>query len=158
MEAVEKIEQVLEHIQNVQKNCCKLGLRLIRSGEIEMGRMLIANGMIHDNSKFKGIEFEHLFNGDPLLSDVIKHHATTNQHHPECWGKIQRMPEVYIAEMVCGCAARSAEFGTDVRKWFEEQATNKYNFSMDDIVGKNITKFLDMLLSPKFKKDETRSK
>ena len=151
MEAIEKIEQVLEHIQNVQKNCCKLGIRLIKNGEIELGRMLIANGMMHDNSKFKGIEFDHLFNGDPLLADVIKHHATTNQHHPECWGSIHKMPDIYIAEMVCDCAARSAEFGTDIRIWFSEKATFKYEFTMEDRVGKTISMFLDMLLSPKFK-------
>jgi len=30
----EKIEAVLDHIQNVQRNCYKLGLRLIKQGEI----------------------------------------------------------------------------------------------------------------------------
>jgi len=147
----EKIENVLEHIQNVQRNCYKLGLKLIKNGEIELGRMLIANGQIHDNSKFKGIEFEHLFTGSPLLMDVVKHHSSTNMHHPECWGSIQALPEVYIAEMICDCASRSAEFGTDLRKWFAESATKKYNFKMDDEVGIKITRFIDLLLSPGFK-------
>lgn len=119
----EKIEAVLEHIQNVQRNCYRLGLKLIKNGEVELGRIIIANGQVHDNSKFKGIEFEHLFYGDPLLTTVVKHHSTTNPHHPEYWGGIQNMPDVYLAEMVCDCAARSAEFGTDLRKWFSESAT-----------------------------------
>lgn len=147
----EKIEAVLEHIQNVQRNCYKLGLRLIKNGNIEIGRILIANGQVHDNSKFKGIEFRDLFPGSPILFDVIKHHAETNPHHPEYWGSIQQMPDVYIAEMVCDCAARSAEFGTDLRQWFAEKATEKYGFSMDDRVGNIINTFITNLLSPPFK-------
>ncbi len=147
----EKIEGVLEHIQNVQRNCYKLGLKLIKRGEVELGRNLIANGQIHDNSKFKGIEFDHLFNGDPILSDVIKHHATTNEHHPECWGSIQKMPELYIAEMVCDWAARSSEFGTSLKDWIINSATEKYDFKMDDNIGKLIEKHLNLLISRSFK-------
>jgi len=148
--AQEKIEAVLEHIQNVQRNCYRLGLKLIKNGEVEMGRILIANGQVHDNSKFKGVEFDHLFSGDPLLMTVVKHHSSTNAHHPEFWGGIQKMPDVYLAEMVCDCAARSAEFGTDLRVWFAEKATKKYNFEMTDKDGIRITKFIDILLSPPF--------
>jgi hypothetical protein len=147
----DRIEAVLEHIQNVQRNCYKLGLKLIKSGDVEMGRILIANGQIHDNSKLTGIEFDHLFNGDPILMTVVKHHASTNPHHPEYWGGVKHMPEIYIAEMVCDCAARSSEFGTDLRKWFTEQATIKYGFEMTDSVGQTITKYIDLLLTPAFK-------
>jgi hypothetical protein len=146
----EKILAVLEHIERVQKNCIKIGLKLIRSGEVEMGRMLIHNGQIHDNSKLSGIEFEHLFRGDDLLQEAVKHHASTNAHHPEFWGKIQNMPEIYIAEMICDCSARSSEFGTDVREWFKLKATDKYNFSFDDSVGLLISKYLDLLLEQSF--------
>lgn len=149
--AQEKIEAVLEHIQNVQRNCYRLGLKLIKIGEIDLGRILIANGQVHDNSKFKGIEFEHLFYGDKILMTVVKHHATTNAHHPEYWGTIQKMPDVHLAEMVCDCAARSAEFGTDLRKWVSEIATKKYNFEMTDKDGIRIARFIDILLSPPFK-------
>jgi len=148
----EKIEAVLEHIQNVQRNCYRLGLKLIKNGEVEMGRILIANGQIHDNSKFKGIEFEHLFHDSPILMTVVKHHSSTNPHHPEYWGSIQKMPDVYLAEMVCDCAARSSEFGTNLRKWIFEEATKKYGFEMNDTVGDKITKFIDILLAPPFKK------
>lgn len=151
MNPQDKIESVLEHIQNVQRNCYKLGLKLIKNGEVELGRILIANGQVHDNSKFKGIEFDHLFYGDPLLSNVVKHHQSTNPHHPEYWGGISKMPDVYIAEMVCDCASRSQEFGTDLRKWFSENATKKYNFNIGDNDGIRIMRFVDILLSPKFK-------
>ena len=152
METTEKIELVLNHIQNVQRNCYKLGLKLIKLGEVELGRNLISNGQIHDNSKFKGIEFDHLFYGDPILSDVVKHHSSTNPHHPEYHGKIQDMPTVYIAEMVCDISARSAEFGTDIRAWIKDVATQKYKFDIEDEVGKKITYFIDMLLEKPFTK------
>jgi hypothetical protein len=154
MENIEsKIEDVLNHIKNVQNNCYKLGIKLIRMGNFELGRNLIKNGQIHDNSKFTGIEFEHLFPGSIILTDVIKHHASTNPHHPEYWGDIHKMPELYIAEMVCDCCGRGAEMGTDTRNWFSNEATKKYNFSMEDEVGRKITYFLDLLLVPVFKKN-----
>lgn len=152
-----KIEAVLEHIQNVQRNCYKLGLRMIKNNQVELGRILIANGQIHDNSKFKGIEFRDLFPGSPILGNVVQHHAETNPHHPEYWGGIHNMPDVYLAEMVCDCAARSAEFGTDLRKWMEEVATKKYGFEMHDRVGTTITVFINNLLTPSFKPFEAKT-
>jgi len=152
MEKYEKIEAVLSHIQNVQRNCYKLGLKLIKLGRFELGRNLIANGQIHDNSKFKGIEFEDLFSDSQILPAVIRHHNTTNAHHPEYWGGIHLMPEVCIAEMVCDCTARSSEFGSDIRAWFINDATLRYGFQMDDEVGKRIIYFLDLLLEKPFKK------
>lgn len=152
VEYLEKIQKVLDHIQNVQRNCYKLGLLLIKNGDTEMGRNLICNGQIHDNSKFKGIEFEHLFFGSSILPEAIKHHQGTNQHHPEYWGSIYKMPDVYLAEMACDLAARSAEFGSDVRQWVEQTATKKYSFAMHDEVGRKITLFLNLLLDTPFKK------
>ncbi len=154
MDNYEKLEAILNHIQNVQRNCYKLGLKLVKSGQFELGRMLIAEGQIHDNSKFKGIEFDELFQGSSILMTAVKHHATTNKHHPEYWGAIQKMPEVYIAEMVCDCAARSSEFGSDIRHWFIAEATTKYYFTMEEEVGKKILYFIDMLFETPFKKQQ----
>lgn len=151
METTEKIELVLNHIQNVQRNCYKLGLKLLKDGQIELGRQLIANGQIHDNSKFKGVEFDHLFYGDPILKDAIKHHRAINPHHPEYWHNgIKGIPEIYLVEMVCDMTARSQEFGTDIRIWLKEEATKRYKFEMDDEVGKKITYYLNMLLDKTF--------
>ena len=152
MEKYEKIEHVLNHIQNVQRNCYKLGLKLIKEGRFEFGRNLIANGQIHDNSKFKGIEFDELFYGSPNINVAIKHHNTTNPHHPQYWGNIQSMPEIYIAEMVCDCTARASEFGTDIRMWFTKDATVMYGFDITDKVGEQISYFLNMLLEKPFTK------
>lgn len=151
MEAtIGKIKKVLAHIENVQRNCYKLGMKLLELGQSE-GRILIANGQIHDNSKLVGIEFDHLVTGSPLLHDVIKHHATTNPHHPEYWGGIANMPDVYIAEMVCDCTARSQEFGQDIRQWFDTKARAKYGFEWSDRVGTRIQYYLNLLLETPFK-------
>lgn len=151
MENYDKVELALNHIHNVQRNCERLGLRLIKAdvqGGKQLGRELIANGQLHDNSKLRGLEFDHLFHGDPILATAVKHHRSTNSHHPEFWGSIHKMPEIFIAEMVCDMAARGSEFGTSVRDWIKNEATKRYNFSMDDDTGKKITYFLDILTEP----------
>ncbi len=145
-----RIEAVLSHIGNVQRNCYKLGFQLIKIGEKQIGLGLIHNGQIHDNSKLTGIELEHLWKGDNLLHEAITHHQSTNQHHPEYWGKIQDMPKVFLAEMVCDCAARAAEFGTDVRQYLFGVATKKYSFEKDDEVGRAMQQFLSLLLEEPF--------
>ena len=55
-----KIRSITRHIKNVEDNCLILGERLILQGRIDLGKQLIANGFIHDASKFTGIEFEYL--------------------------------------------------------------------------------------------------
>ena len=150
-EVEEKIELVFNHIQNVQRSTYKLGLRLIKKGEIELGRNLISNGQIHDNSKFKGIEFDHLFYGDPLLPEVVKHHQSINPHHPEYWGSIHDMPRVYVAEMVCDWYARSCEFGTGLRDWILNTAMEKYGFNDTSPVYDTIQEMLSLLLDAQFK-------
>jgi hypothetical protein len=150
LEAIEKINQVFSHIKNVQRNCYKLGIRLINMGDVELGRNLISNGQIHDNSKFKGIEFEHLFQGDPMLPEVVKHHQSVNPHHPEYWGGIHNMPRVYVAEMVCDWYARSSEFGTGLREWTDNHALERFGFTKHDEVYSEITEFTELLLSPSF--------
>ena len=154
LDKLKRVRIIMAHIERVNNNCFKVGSTIIENAqspeEIVFGRMLISNGQIHDNSKLNGIEWEHLFSGDPLLMDVVKHHSSTNPHHPEYWGNIQNMPEVYIAEMVCDCTARSTEFGTDVRYWFANNATSKYGFSMSDEIGQKIDKYLNLLLEKPF--------
>jgi len=121
-----------------------------KNGDEVLGKNLIANGQMHDNSKFQGIEWEHLFRGSHILKDVVSHHNTTNKHHPEYWGTIHDMPKLFIAEMVCDVTARSQEFGTNVREWIADVATEKYGFDMEDKVGLLIQDYLDMILQKPF--------
>ena len=74
------------------------GKRLIESGQIDLGKMLIARGLSHDNSKFFGAEWDNMspiqsINEDKEKSKLklaIHHHNSTNLHHPEAWPKGHR--------------------------------------------------------------------
>lgn len=149
-----RLKCLLRHIEDVRNGTEILAGRLIENGEFETAKTLIQNGFIHDSSKFQGIEWESL-NGQyadrDILQQAIRLHATTNAHHPEYWGDILLMPRVFVAEMVCDWAARSSEFGSDLRAWISNVATKKYEFSLtDDYVGKQINEFLSLLLEPAF--------
>lgn len=149
-ETIKRVEKIFRHTRIVQDNCYFLGIKLIKLGFIDLGVKLISNGQIHDNSKFKGIEFDHLFEGDSILHIAVHHHASTNPHHPEYFNTIHDVPEVFICEMICDWSARSSEFGTDVRQWIADRATKKYNFKMEDEIGKKIIYYLDLLLEKPF--------
>ena len=152
----DKIQDVLRHIQNVQNNCIILGEKLIDNGDHEMAKKLIANGLIHDNSKFSGIEFEAFTSESPdpiLLKHAVIHHQKTNPHHPEYWANgIKDMPQLYLAEFVCDVKARSSEFGTNIREWIDEEATLKFGFKKEESIYLEIMKYLDMVCDKPFKK------
>jgi len=156
---MEKIRGITRHIRNVEDNCLLLGEKLIMSGEIELGKQLIANGFVHDASKFHGIEFEFMSPGIDADADgakmklklAIQQHNSTNPHHPENWsGGINDMPEVYLAEFVCDIKSRSEEFGTSLKEWIDDSATKKWNFTKDDDVYKRIMRFVDLLCDKPF--------
>ncbi len=139
----------MRHIEDVQQDCQILGANLIERGEADTGRLLIANGLCHDRSKFVGVEWEHLDSrSDPLFGQAWQHHIEHNEHHPEFWGEggIHKMGRVYVAEMVCDWHSRSSEFGSCLRDWIASQATRKFDFSEADEVGRQIIDFVDMLL------------
>jgi len=151
-----RMRSILRHIDHVRENCEILGGKLIDNGE-ELGRSLIANGLIHDNSKFYGIEWLHLNECSRIQEPenfklAIIQHTTTNPHHPEYtkWGCIQRMPRLYLAEMVCDWHARSSEFGTSLRDWIDGCAVKKYELLTTELVYKEIIEFMDLLLERKF--------
>jgi len=152
-ETMVKITSIARHIRNVEDNCLLLGEKLIGRGEIDLGHKLIANGHVHDASKFHGIEWDHMAPGKPAeeesaklkLKLAVMHHNRTNSHHPEYWNGIKNMPRIAIAEMVCDWKARSEEFGTSLRDWIENQATKRFEFTKDDSVYKEINEFVDLL-------------
>lgn len=154
---MEKIRFIARHIRNVEDNCLLLGERLIERGEIDLGHKLIANGYIHDASKFHGIEWEQMVPGESnadaakmKLKLAVLHHNHTNPHHPEYWGDIRVMPRLFLAEMVADWKARSEEFGTSLRDWIDEQATKRFSFSKDEQVYKEIMEFVDLLCAKPF--------
>lgn len=149
---------VLRHIKMVEQNCNILSIRLMDK-EPELALKLVQLGRLHDASKLEGIEWKYLRDGadDYWFKEALSVHRRYNKHHPEYWhGGIHSMPEEYVAEMVCDCLARSQEFGTDVRDWFfglsKNSAPEKYGYNGLDAVSEKIEKYLDLLLTPKFKK------
>lgn len=114
---------------------------------------LIQRGRTHDLSKFNPFEFNNLHHSEKLFEVALKFHHEKNSHHPEFHqGGIHEMEDLDIAEMVCDCAARAQEFGTDVRNWFldTDLAPAKFKYGPEDEVWNKITYFLDLLLTPKF--------
>jgi hypothetical protein len=148
-----KIDNLVRHIDHVRNNCLLLGERLIGLKN-PIGRMLIANGFIHDNSKFYGIEWEHLTDasGDPALTKLaIHHHNVSNPHHPEYWGTIDQMPQLYLCEAVCDWAARASEFGTSLQHWIDVGAAEKFDYKINSEIYCKIMYFSGLLLDKPFK-------
>jgi hypothetical protein len=150
----EHLDNLLRHLSKVRENTELLGKRLIAQGRPEFGRMLIARGILHDNSKFYGIEWDYLHAGNDVPKEVldlaIKQHQATNPPHPEYWGGIHNMPELPLAEMVCDQYARSQEFGTNLREWIEKTGVPKYGLKRGSKQYKWIREFVDILLQDSF--------
>jgi hypothetical protein len=154
---IDKLNSVLRHIENVQQNCKLLAERIVEDGgDEDFSRQLIANGLIHDNSKLNGIEWEYLHQDikekEPEKFNLaLQQHVETNPHHPEYWtGGIKKMPSIYIAEWVCDVKTRSNEFGSALLEWIKEKATQRFDFNTSDKVYKEIKHFVDLLLEDRF--------
>lgn len=152
------MELLIRHCENVKNNCEILGEKLIVEDKMEdFGVQLIANGRIHDYSKFVGIEFQYLTTESKektpeLFKLALDQHNKINLHHPEAWsGGIKEMPDLYIAEMTADWLARSAEFGNDFFEWVKDKATDKFKFVSSGRIYKTIKKYAEMILTPKFK-------
>lgn len=147
----QRLDNLMRHVTMVRDNCLFLGKKLIQEGRKEFGRILIGNGLIHDASKFSGIEWEYLHTGPDVPKDklelAIVQHNHTNSHHPEFWGGINNMPEISIAEMTVDWLSRSQEFGTDVREWVATVGMEKFGFEKDSWVDQMINYYLDMLVA-----------
>jgi len=156
-ETLNKIEALTRHIKNVEENCLILGKKLIKNGEIDLGHQLIANGFIHDSSKFRGIEWQQLVANDNLettklkLKMAIYQHHSTNLHHPEAWvGGIKSMSLVYLLELLCDWKARSEESGTSLMDYINNSATKRFGFDKNDEVYKILIKYMDLLCEKQF--------
>lgn len=141
-----KIQSLLRHIQLVRDLGIIVGERYIELGDESFGRHLIQNVLIHDNSKFEGIEWEAFFNGKKdLIPAAIEHHNHTNKHHPQYWHNgIFGMPKLYIAEMSLDWIARSQDNFKDPTEWIEKEAMSRFGFSVQDQVYADIMMFIEM--------------
>ncbi len=157
----QKIQQIKRHTDLVDQNCRILGYKLFELIDNETVRfdltrddvlLLFKLGKIHDADKLEPFMIDNLWPEAEKFTAALKRHQYQNGHHPEHWANgINDMPTVYVAEMVCDCAARAQEFGSDVRTWFHNQAPTRYGFSFENNeVGLKIDYFLDILLTKKF--------
>ncbi len=157
-DTLKKVDSLYRHIEEVQRNCRLLGERLIEQGDEELGVHLIRNALVHDQSKFSGIEWDYLLNDSEDAADkanlalAIKHHNRTNLHHPEAWLGIKNMPNVFLAEMVCDWKARSSEFGSSLKDWIDNGAAQRFGYTKRDKVYKEIMTYTKLLLDEPFKK------
>jgi len=145
------VESTLEHKIYVQEYTKKLGLKFIEKGETQFGISLIKNGLVHDQSKLQGLELEYLHNNyegkkPPEFFLALKQHVTTNPHHPEYFEGIKNMPKIYLSELVCDWKARSSELDTCLNDFIHSSALDKFKFSRECEVYKNIMMYKDMLV------------
>lgn len=153
-----KIRSITRHIRNVEDNCLVLGEKLILQGKIDLGKQLIANGFIHDTSKFTGIEFEYLSSQNPIEENhklkmklAIHQHNSTNLHHVEAWsGGIKDMPDVYLAELICDVKARSEEFGTSLMDYINNTGIKRWGITEDEEAYKKMIEFINLLCERPF--------
>lgn len=155
---IKKMDEVLKHLQTLQDSCITLGKALMEiDGDLEFGRMLIANSFVHDQSKFYGIEWEYL-NPDGFENHkekfllALDQHQKVNPHHPEHWEGFKNMPRIRKAELVCDLHARSILMGTDLRKYFKDEWCKRYGLGTGTKDYKELVYFIDLLIGKPFKK------
>lgn len=150
----EHLDNLIRHIELVREATVLLGKRLIKEGEWDFGRLLIARGHVHDAGKFYGIQWDYMHAGKDVdrekLELAIQEHNKTEEHHPEFWGGIHKMPEIAVAEMVCDWYARSQEFGTSLRDWIQQTAMKRWEIEENGQQYQWICRFLSLLLEDPF--------
>jgi hypothetical protein len=150
------LDNLIRHIELVRNNCVILGKKLIRRGEKDFGRLLIAKGFQHDISKFYGIEWNYLHAGKDTpkeqLALAVEQHIETNDHHPEYWGGFQNMPRLAVCEFSCDILARSQEFSTNVFDWLTDTGIEKFHIDINSEEYKWLIEYLEMLTESTFVK------
>jgi hypothetical protein len=73
---------------------------------------------------------------------ATEHHLKHNEHHPEYWGDVTKMPPLYLAEMVADWCAMAEETSTDPREWAMKNIGVRWNFNPGQ--EKLIYKLLEM--------------
>lgn len=153
-EQTKRIQDHLSHLADLHQASIRLGMKLIEDGEIDFGRILMANCFKHDHSKFFGVEWDVIVlrNRPELLALAVEQHNHSNPHHPEYWGSIHNMDDVHLAEMVCDWKARSSKFGTSLKDWINSEAMDRYKFKRSDEVYDKIMRFVSMILDEPYKR------
>jgi hypothetical protein len=134
-----------EHIERVRR-CLSL-----LSGATDYGDELIERARVHDASKFgpeeripyvwlteyhrcrrSGESFEYPEGVEEKVKWAVRHHVTTNRHHPEFHPDPNDMSDADLIEMVCDWTAMAQEFGQDggsARGWADKTIGKRVAFS-----------------------------
>lgn len=137
-----------EHIERVRR--C---LTLLAS-VMECGEELIERAKDHDASKFSpeeripyvwlteyhrcrrnGEPFEYPEGVEESVKQAIKHHVTSNRHHPEFHCDPNDMSNVDLIEMVCDWTAMSQKYNQDggsARGWADKTIGSRIAFNDDN--------------------------
>jgi hypothetical protein len=136
-----------EHISRVRR--C-LGLLALVT---EHGDELLDRARVHDASKFgpeeripyvwltehhrcrrSGEPFEYPEGVAERVERAVRHHVTTNRHHPEFHTDPNAMSDVDLIEMVCDWTAMAQEFGEaggSARGWAERTVGTRVAFNAE---------------------------
>jgi hypothetical protein len=136
-----------EHIERVRR-CLALLAQVTDYGE-----ELLERANVHDASKFgpeERVPYVWLTqyhrcrrNGEPFqypegvadsVKRAIRHHVTTNRHHPEFHDDPNDMSDVDLIEMVCDWTAMAQEFDQDggsARGWADKTVGKRVAFSAE---------------------------
>ena len=139
--------RMCEHIERVGR-CLALQAQVTDYGE-----ELIERAKVHDASKFgpeERIPFVWLTeyhrcrrNNEPFeysegvaegVKQAIRHHVTTNRHHPEFHADPNDMSDVDLIEMVCDWTAMAQEFNQDngsARRWADKTIGKRVAFNAE---------------------------
>ena len=157
----EHIERLARHIRLVQDAGLMMYRKLHLGCESPLGLKILRACIQHDSSKLQNSsEWEYLRRGadeeyPTAFKMALSYHQHSNKHHPEYWGDINKIPDEYLAEMVCDWYARSCEHGTDFRKWIG--GDYKKRFDADDKTDEKIKKFAGLLIEkpmPSFSQED----
>src|SRR5215469_12831566 len=136
-----------EHIERVRRYLALL------AKVTDHGEELIERARAHDLSKFgpeervpyvwlteyhrcrrSGEPFEYPEGVAESVQRAIRHHVTTNRHHPEFHADPNAMSEVDLIEMVCDWTAMAQEFGQDggsARGWADKTVGTRIAFNAE---------------------------
>lgn len=79
-----------------------------------------------------GIPFSYPAGIDDRVREAIKHHVTSNRHHPDFHADPNDMTDVDLVEMVCDWTAMALEYNQDggsARGWADKTIGTRVHFS-----------------------------
>jgi hypothetical protein len=136
-----------EHIDRVRR-CLRLLAKIT-----DYADELMERAKVHDATKFgpeeripyvwlteyhrcrrSGEPFEYPTGVAERVNQAIRHHVTTNRHHPEFHADPNGMSDVDLIEMVCDWTAMAQEFGQDggsARGWADKTVGKRVAFNTE---------------------------